>query len=219
MTQGTGVLPCNGDATMHSLLHLTSETGVLWLLELGKRDFSVNEYLDHLGFFGAYFFGNEVPSLYCLGFTTRHNRGAFSWYYCRLRVIPRTMIIGKDCTFVGLSFDTVVLERLMTPDLTCPSTYQLLQNSPGCFRPNMSFDMLASPEYLSSLARASLAENPPYELGWKEKAVFDSEGNPTTSTERVRETYKTVTQEIRDQLNAEAEAVQIILIGIDNDIY
>nr|GEZ14700.1 hypothetical protein [Tanacetum cinerariifolium] len=37
--------------------------------------------------------------------------------------------------------------------------------------------------------------NPPYELGWKEKF------------------------EIRDQLNAEAEAVQIILTGIDNDIY
>nr|GEW95563.1 hypothetical protein [Tanacetum cinerariifolium] len=62
-------------------------------------------------------------------------------------------------------------------------------------------------------------KNPPYELGWKEKAVLDSEGNPTTSTERVRETYKTVTQEIRDQLNAEAKAVQIILTGIDNDIY
>nr|GEV48902.1 copia protein [Tanacetum cinerariifolium] len=38
-------------------------------------------------------------------------------------------------------------------------------------------------------------------------------------TEKVFKTYKTVTQEIRDQLNAEAEAVQIILIGIDNDIY
>nr|GFB62693.1 hypothetical protein [Tanacetum cinerariifolium] len=62
-------------------------------------------------------------------------------------------------------------------------------------------------------------KNPLYELGWKEKSVLDSEGNPTTSTERVRETYKTVTHEIRDQLNAEAEAVQIILTGIDNDIY
>nr|GFC48092.1 hypothetical protein [Tanacetum cinerariifolium] len=33
------------------------------------------------------------------------------------------------------------------------------------------------------------------------------------------ENYKNVLQDIRDQLNAEAEAVQIILIGIDNDIY
>nr|GFD52762.1 retrotransposon protein, putative, Ty1-copia subclass [Tanacetum cinerariifolium] len=49
----------------------------------------------------------------------------------------------------------------------------------------------------------------------------DSEGNPTTATQKVLETYKSVTQEIRDQLNveAEAEAVQIILTGIDNDIY
>nr|GEX17515.1 retrovirus-related Pol polyprotein from transposon TNT 1-94 [Tanacetum cinerariifolium] len=62
-------------------------------------------------------------------------------------------------------------------------------------------------------------ENPLYELGWKVKAVLDSKGNPTTATERVFETYKNVKQEIRDQLNAEAEAVQIILTGIDNDIY
>nr|GFA99766.1 hypothetical protein [Tanacetum cinerariifolium] len=61
--------------------------------------------------------------------------------------------------------------------------------------------------------------NPPYELGRKEKVVLDSEGNPTTSTERVFETYKNVKQDIRDQLNAKAEAVQIILTGIDNDIY
>nr|GEX73981.1 cytochrome P450 76C1-like [Tanacetum cinerariifolium] len=33
--------------------------------------------------------------------------------------------------------------------------------------------------------------NPPYELGWKEKVVLDSEGNPTTSTERSQE-LKTV---------------------------
>nr|GFB08476.1 hypothetical protein [Tanacetum cinerariifolium] len=33
------------------------------------------------------------------------------------------------------------------------------------------------------------------------------------------ETYKNVSQDIRDQLNAKAEAVQIILTGIDNDIY
>nr|GEW86399.1 hypothetical protein [Tanacetum cinerariifolium] len=61
--------------------------------------------------------------------------------------------------------------------------------------------------------------SPPYELGWKEKFVLVSEGHPITTTERVFEMYKNVTQDIRDQLNAEAEAVQIILIGIDNDIY
>nr|GEZ90707.1 hypothetical protein [Tanacetum cinerariifolium] len=61
--------------------------------------------------------------------------------------------------------------------------------------------------------------NPPYELGWKDKFVLDSEGNPTTATQQVFETYQNVKQEIRDQLNIEAEAVQIILTGIDNDIY
>nr|GFB12389.1 hypothetical protein [Tanacetum cinerariifolium] len=62
-------------------------------------------------------------------------------------------------------------------------------------------------------------ENPPYELGWKTKPILDSDGNPTTLTEKIFETYKTVMQEIRDQLNVEAEAVQIILTGIDNNIY
>nr|GEY16894.1 hypothetical protein [Tanacetum cinerariifolium] len=46
-----------------------------------------------------------------------------------------------------------------------------------------------------------------------------SEGSPITTTARIRETNKNVSQDIRDQLNAEAEAVQIILTGIDNDIY
>nr|GEU83946.1 hypothetical protein [Tanacetum cinerariifolium] len=62
-------------------------------------------------------------------------------------------------------------------------------------------------------------ENPPYELGWKDKPVLNFKGNPTTATERVFETYKNVKQEIRDQLNAEAEAIQIIHTVIDNDIY
>nr|GFB65863.1 hypothetical protein [Tanacetum cinerariifolium] len=62
-------------------------------------------------------------------------------------------------------------------------------------------------------------ENPPYELCWKDKFIIDAEGNPTTATHQVFETYKNVPREIRDQLSAEAEAVQIILTGIDNDIY
>nr|GFD25844.1 hypothetical protein [Tanacetum cinerariifolium] len=62
-------------------------------------------------------------------------------------------------------------------------------------------------------------ENPPYELGWKDKFIIDAKGNPTTATHQVFETYQNVDQVIRNQLNAEAEAVQIILTGIDNDIY
>nr|GEY63300.1 hypothetical protein [Tanacetum cinerariifolium] len=62
-------------------------------------------------------------------------------------------------------------------------------------------------------------ENPPYQLDWKNIEVPVSEGSLITTTERIRETYKNVSQDIKDQLNAEAEAVQIILTGIDNDIY
>ncbi|GJX14481.1 hypothetical protein Tco_0206239 [Tanacetum coccineum] len=46
-----------------------------------------------------------------------------------------------------------------------------------------------------------------------------TEGSSETTTERYMENYKNVSQDIRDQLNAEAEAVQILLTGIDNDIY
>nr|GEW75935.1 retrotransposon protein, putative, unclassified [Tanacetum cinerariifolium] len=46
-----------------------------------------------------------------------------------------------------------------------------------------------------------------------------AEGSSETTTERYMENYKNVSKDIRDQLNAEAEAVQIILTGIDNDIY
>nr|GFA34754.1 hypothetical protein [Tanacetum cinerariifolium] len=72
----------------------------------------------------------------------------------------------------------------------------------------------------NAIMEADSKDRPPMLVpGWKEKFVLDSEGNLTTTTERVFETYKNVTQDIRDQLNAEAEAVQIILTGIDNDIY
>nr|GEX33046.1 hypothetical protein [Tanacetum cinerariifolium] len=52
-----------------------------------------------------------------------------------------------------------------------------------------------------------------------DKVVLVSEGSPKTTTKRYMETYKNVSQDIRYQLNAEAEALQIILTGIDNHIY
>nr|GEY64075.1 Gag-Pol polyprotein [Tanacetum cinerariifolium] len=55
--------------------------------------------------------------------------------------------------------------------------------------------------------------------GWIDKEIPISEESPITRSERFQETYKNVSQEIHDQLNAEAEAVQIILTRIDNDIY
>ncbi|GJY89250.1 hypothetical protein Tco_0503878 [Tanacetum coccineum] len=62
-------------------------------------------------------------------------------------------------------------------------------------------------------------QNPPYKYKWTEKTVPVAEGSSETTTEGYMENYKNVSQDIRDQLNAEAEAVQIILTGIDNDIY
>ncbi|GJS11016.1 hypothetical protein Tco_0367812 [Tanacetum coccineum] len=44
-------------------------------------------------------------------------------------------------------------------------------------------------------------------------------GSSETTTEGYREKYKNVSLDIRNQLDAEAEVVQIILTGIDNDIY
>nr|GFC22725.1 hypothetical protein [Tanacetum cinerariifolium] len=61
--------------------------------------------------------------------------------------------------------------------------------------------------------------NPPYEYKWNDKVVPVTEGGTETTTKRYMKNYKNVSQDIRDQLNAKAEAVQIILTGIDNDIY
>nr|GEY81827.1 hypothetical protein [Tanacetum cinerariifolium] len=62
-------------------------------------------------------------------------------------------------------------------------------------------------------------ENTPYKFTWADKEVLISEGSPVIRTESQMETYKTVSQDIRDQLNAKAKAVQIILTWIDNHIY
>nr|GEU81181.1 hypothetical protein [Tanacetum cinerariifolium] len=52
-----------------------------------------------------------------------------------------------------------------------------------------------------------------------DKAVPVTKCSSETTTKRYMENYKNVSQDIRDQLNAEAKAVQIILTGIDNDIH
>ncbi|GJY95239.1 hypothetical protein Tco_0511600 [Tanacetum coccineum] len=62
-------------------------------------------------------------------------------------------------------------------------------------------------------------QNPPYKFKWTEKTVPIAEGSSETTTEGYMENYKNASQDIRNQLDAEAEAVQIILTGIDNDIY
>nr|GEX68435.1 hypothetical protein [Tanacetum cinerariifolium] len=62
-------------------------------------------------------------------------------------------------------------------------------------------------------------KNPLYKFSWADKEVLISKGSSVRTTETYMQTYKNVLQDIRDQLNAEAEVVQIILTGIDNDIY
>nr|GEX64431.1 reverse transcriptase domain-containing protein [Tanacetum cinerariifolium] len=62
-------------------------------------------------------------------------------------------------------------------------------------------------------------KNPPYIYQWADKDVPVAEGSTKTTTKQYMENYKNVSQDIRDQLNAEAEVVQIILTGIDNDIH
>nr|GEX39700.1 hypothetical protein [Tanacetum cinerariifolium] len=61
-------------------------------------------------------------------------------------------------------------------------------------------------------------KNPLYKFTWADKEVPVTKGSSVT-TKRYMENYKNVSQDIRDQLNAKAKVVQIILIGIDNDIY
>nr|GEZ67131.1 hypothetical protein [Tanacetum cinerariifolium] len=58
------------------------------------------------------------------------------------------------------------------------------------------------------------------EAGGKDRPPMlapDMEVPISETTETYMENYKNVSQDLRDQLNAEAEAVQIILTGIDND--
>nr|GEU48577.1 hypothetical protein [Tanacetum cinerariifolium] len=62
-------------------------------------------------------------------------------------------------------------------------------------------------------------QNPPYKFKWTEKTAPVAECSSETTTEGYMENYKNVSQDIRDQLDADVEAVQIILTRIDNDIY
>ncbi|GKE00706.1 hypothetical protein Tco_1388689, partial [Tanacetum coccineum] len=61
--------------------------------------------------------------------------------------------------------------------------------------------------------------NPPYKFKWTEKIVLVVEGSSKTTTKGYMENYKNESQDIRNQLDTEAEAVQIILTWINNDIY
>ncbi|GJV42790.1 putative reverse transcriptase domain-containing protein [Tanacetum coccineum] len=74
-------------------------------------------------------------------------------------MICRCVSFMRTIPFVGLFLRCCCARtKLITPDLICPSTYQLLWNSGGDSGPDLSFDKSASPERLFSSARVSLAE-------------------------------------------------------------
>ncbi|GKF81341.1 hypothetical protein Tco_0239943 [Tanacetum coccineum] len=61
---------------------------------------------------------------------------------------------------------------------------------------------------------------PPYKFQYRVlPATLDIDGTPPQPREEVIETYATILEETKKWIDAEAEAVQIILTGIDNDIY
>ncbi|GJU27515.1 retrovirus-related pol polyprotein from transposon TNT 1-94 [Tanacetum coccineum] len=62
-------------------------------------------------------------------------------------------------------------------------------------------------------------EHPPYKFKWAKRKFPVTDGSLETTTEGYMDNYKNVSQDIRNQLDAEAEVVLIILLGIDNDIY
>nr|GEW84962.1 hypothetical protein [Tanacetum cinerariifolium] len=66
--------------------------------------------------------------------------------------------------------------KLITPDVACPSTHQLLRNSGGDPEPDLSFDKSTFLERLSSLAHVSLAEasKPDLSIGWSERDYTSS---------------------------------------------
>nr|GEX54576.1 hypothetical protein [Tanacetum cinerariifolium] len=69
----------------------------------------------------------------------------------------------------------------------------------------------------NAIMEAGGKDRPPMLAPDNEVLIF--EGSSVTTTKTYMENHKNVSQDIRDQLNAEVEAVQIILTGIDNDIY
>ncbi|GKE08760.1 hypothetical protein Tco_1412311, partial [Tanacetum coccineum] len=65
-------------------------------------------------------------------------------------------------------------------------------------------------------------ENEPYKyqiLANPEHATPGIDGAPSRRSSRLMEIYATISEEIKKKMDAEAEAVQIILTRIDNDIY
>ncbi|GKE56160.1 hypothetical protein Tco_1495345 [Tanacetum coccineum] len=66
----------------------------------------------------------------------------------------------------------------------------------------------------------SALHNAIMEAGGKDcPPMLKPDGGNQTRPERVKESYAAVSEDIKKKMDAESEAVQIILVGIDNDIY
>nr|GEU81006.1 hypothetical protein [Tanacetum cinerariifolium] len=93
------------------------------------------------------------------GFATRHNHEALSWYD-----LSATCHSKDNDPSQGLYLFWIILRHrcirteLITLNLICPSTYQLLRSFGGISGPYMSFNKSTSLERSFSLARAALAE-------------------------------------------------------------
>ncbi|GJX44646.1 hypothetical protein Tco_0261322 [Tanacetum coccineum] len=66
---------------------------------------------------------------------------------------------------------------------------------------------------------SSALHNAIMEAGGKDRPPMLASGDSQTRADKVKESYETVSEDIRKQLDAKSEAVQIILTRIDNDIY
>ncbi|GJY38068.1 hypothetical protein Tco_0424432 [Tanacetum coccineum] len=66
---------------------------------------------------------------------------------------------------------------------------------------------------------SNVLHNDIMETSDKDRPPMLAPGSLETTTEGYMENYKNVSQDIRNQLDVEAEVVQIILTGIDNDMY
>ena len=54
-------------------------------------------------------------------------------------------------------------------------------------------------------------QNPPYKFKWNERTIPVAEGSSETTTKGFMEAYKTVSEDVRKLLDAEAKAVQIMI--------
>ncbi|GJU25824.1 hypothetical protein Tco_1164445 [Tanacetum coccineum] len=116
------------------------EVNLRGLLDLGKSDLNLNEYMTNSG--------------------VRDSGPLQGLYLCR--------IVLRYCC---------ARTELITPNLICPSTHQLLRSSGGDSGPDMSFDKSESLERLFSLARVRLAgaSKLPFSSGFSEGDYTSSE--------------------------------------------